>query len=64
MVKICMLFKGLSFCNNDLNQNSVSFIHMFNACLNCVESFKNLHQVAETRTVIQSVTDGRAYGQG
>ena len=44
--------------------NSVSFMHMFSACLNCVESFKSLHgiqvkDVAETRTVLQSVTYGR-----
>ena len=38
MVKLCMSFKGTLFCNNDLDQNSVSFMHML--CLNCVASFK------------------------
>ena len=45
MVKICMTFEGTKFCNNDLNQSSVSFMHMFNACLNCIASFKSLHQI-------------------
>ena len=43
IVKICMSFKGAQFCNNDPSQNSVSFVH--NACLNCVASFKSLHQI-------------------
>ena len=37
--------QGAQFRNNDLNQNSVSFMHMFNACLNCAASFKSLHQI-------------------
>ena len=41
---ICMSFKG-TFCNNDLNENSVSFTHMCNACLNYIASFKSLHQI-------------------
>ena len=45
MVKISMLFCGIQFSDNDLNQNSVSFVHMFNACLNCIASFRSLHQI-------------------
>ena len=45
MVKICMSFKGIYFCNNDLYQDSVSLMHIFSANLNCVASFKSLHQI-------------------
>ena len=31
------------FCNYDLGQNSISLIHMPNACLECVARFKYLH---------------------
>ena len=44
-VKICMSFRGIKLCINVLGQNSVSLIHMFSACLNCVASFKSLHQI-------------------
>ena len=40
-----MLFKGTQFCNNDLNQNSVSFMHMCNTSLNCVANLKSLDQI-------------------
>ena len=62
-----MLYIGPICLSNDLNQTSVSFMHKFDARLNCVASFKPLHQIlylrgaAETRTVLQSVTDGCAY---
>ena len=48
-----------------MNQNSVSLMHMFNACLNCVVSFKSQHlgRFAETKTLLQSLTDGRTDGQ-
>ena len=36
-----MSLKGKKFCNNDLNQNSVSFLHMFNAYQNRVFKFKS-----------------------
>ena len=50
MVKICMSFKGTLFCNNNLDQNFVSFMHntcmhKSNACLNWIASFKSLHPV-------------------
>ena len=31
----------------DLEQNCVSFMHMSNAYLNCVSSFKYLHQILQ-----------------
>ena len=40
-----MSFKGTLFCDYDLDQNYVSFMHIPNACLNCVASFKCLHQI-------------------
>ena len=39
LVKIFMSFKGSKFSSNDLDQNSVSFIHIVNACQSCVASF-------------------------
>ena len=45
MVKICMSFRGIQFCNYYLDQNSVSLMHMFSTCLNVVASFKSLHQI-------------------
>ena len=52
-----MSFKGTYFCNYDLDQNSVSFKYMPNACLNGVASFKipasNTVGVAEIQTVPQ-----------
>ena len=37
----CMSFKGALFCNM-LDQNHISFIHMSNACLHYVATFKAL----------------------
>ena len=42
--KMPKLLKVTKFCNNDFDQTSVSFKHMFNAHLNCVASFKSSHQ--------------------
>ena len=42
MVKICISLKGHNSAKNDLNQDSVSFTHMFNACIRCVVTFKFL----------------------
>ena len=52
-----MSFTGILFCNNDMNQNSVSFMHMSNAYVNYVASLKipasnTVGGVAETRTVL------------
>ena len=49
--------------HNDLDQNSVSFMHMFNVYLNCAQVLNTPSNivVAEIRTVLQSVTDVRAY---
>ena len=67
MVNICMSFKGTLFSNNDLNQNSVSFMHMFNACLSCLASsnhcIKYVGGVTEIRTILLSVMDRRMYRQ-
>ena len=41
---ICCL-RGHNSANNDLDQNSTSFMHMSNAYLNCVASFQSLHQI-------------------
>ena len=47
--------------HNDLDQNSVSFMHVFNY-LNCAQVLNTPSNtvVAEIRTVLQSVTDVRA----
>ena len=37
-------YGDIIFCSNDLNLNSVSFMH-FDACLNCVASFKSLNEI-------------------
>ena len=56
--KLCLSFKGMQFCNNDLNQNSVSFMHMSNAYLKCFFKFQvsasnTFGGVAETTIVLQ-----------
>ena len=60
MVRICTSFKGTLFCNNDVSKS-----RMFNACLNFqIPALSNVGEVTETRTVLQSVTYVRTYGQG
>ena len=62
MVKICALFKGTLFCNNDLNQNSAHVQCMSELCCNFqIPASNTLGGVAETRIVLQSVTDVRTY---
>ena len=45
MVQNMCFIQGDVILQNVLNQNSRSFIHMSNAYLNCVSSFKTLHQI-------------------
>ena len=46
MVQNMYVIQGdVILCNNDLKQNCVSFMHMANVYLNCVSSFKYLHQI-------------------
>ena len=48
-----------------MNQNSVFFMHMLNACLSCAQfkipASNTVAEVAETRTLLQRMTDGRKY---
>ena len=54
-----MSLKGTLFCNNDLNHNYVSLMHMLNSYLNSVASkfqipaLNTVGGVAETQTVLQ-----------
>ena len=48
---------GTLFCNYDLDQNFISFMHMPNACELCyklqIPASNTVGGVAETRTVLQ-----------
>ena len=61
-VKICMSFNGTYFFINDLGQNSVSFMLMFNAYPHCVANFKSLHQILKNKLPIWLVGCFGFYG--
>ena len=47
MVQNMIVIQGDIILDNDLNQNSVSFVYMSNAYLNCVASLKSLHRILQ-----------------
>lgn len=59
MFKTCMSFKGTSFYNYDLDRNSSSVMHMFNACMSnlCCKfqtpASATVGGVVETRTIFK-----------